>query len=173
MGMAGKADMTTGAADWKGDGLTVLQTETLRAVAVLKTAPLNDGDIAAADKHARAIVNMARAMKAVDGVVDTRPADVADPEDGMSEDHRDEDPATRERLSAEHERCLAELHTVIEAKRVAGWTFVPPAGDRHCDDSPAAPSGDPGGGLADLGPAGGTWLGQDVRGGALDQYAGA
>ncbi|WP_322297221.1 hypothetical protein [Brevundimonas sp.] len=150
-----------------------MQTETLRAVGVLKTAPLEDGDVAAADRHARAIVNMARAMKAVDGMVDKPAADAAEPEDGMSEDHRDEDPAERERLSAEHERRLAELHTVIEAKRVEGWTFVPPAGDRHSDDGSAEASGDPGGGLADLGPSGWPGIGQDVRRGTLDQRAGA
>jgi hypothetical protein len=171
--MAGKADMTTGAADWKAGGLITLQTQTLRAVAVLQTAPLEDGDVAAADRHARAIVNMARAMKAVDGMVAKPAPSAADPEDGMSEEHRDEDPAERERLSAEHERRLAELHTVIEAKRMAGWTFVPPAGDRQCDDGPAVASGDPGGELADLGSSGRPWLGQDVRGSAMDQYAGA
>lgn len=151
-------------ADWARGRVALLRDlidETIAAIS-------NDvpADLAGADKRARAITNVARAIKAVESIA-ARP-DVENPEDEMS-DERDDDPQVVAQLRAELVGRLDRLHAIVEQKTA----------DRRARDGggteggPQAVSGEGGAsgaaaaGLADLGDAGRPGGGKDLRGGVL------
>ncbi len=168
LGMARNGDEA--GKDWAEETTLALRELVNEAVFALCASPIAAGDVVAADRRARAVVNIARAVKTVEALRalarKTR-TQAETPEDEMGE-QRDYDP---ERLAALREdvfsRC-AELRNIIEQKRAVrdaerGATGGDPEGDPETTE---APDRDPVG-LEDLADAGGPGGGQDLRGGLL------
>lgn len=103
-----------------------------RCLAALQQSDVKANDVAGIDRHLRCVANLARAEKAARTLVektDTEEAEMSDDDRG----HEPDDPEELERLHRQLQSRLAEIHSVLEAKRRKGWTFNPRAG------------GDPGG----------------------------
>lgn len=129
--MTGKGDQTGGAGDqWLAAihaRLSGLIDRTLEVIAASEDPP---GDVAAAEKKARAIGVLARSAKAVDAL---RPRPKADepranePGDDMDRDDSDDiDAGELERLRAELESRLDHLRGVYERKRLAEGIVASP-----------------------------------------------
>jgi hypothetical protein len=138
------------------------------AEARLLNETIADGDAVAADRHVRAITNLAKAVVAVEAIRPPRPTRAdQDNEEDMGR-RQDDDPAVVEALRAE----LRERYDFFEAQRElrgradglgAGGTSE---GERLESEAWVAPEG-PDIGLAHLADAGGAGGGQDLRRGLL------
>lgn len=124
--MTGKADEgARGEADvagWLAGVFAALSAEVDRAVRQLVETVDKPGDMAATDRRARAIANMARAAKLVASLKD-KPRAARSPssetEDDMSEEDRDITSAQEEaELRAELKSRLDHLNSVYERKRM-------------------------------------------------------
>lgn len=168
LGMTGNRDETgrTGpeGADWARGRVALLRDlidETIAAIS--QDVPV---DVTGADKRARAVTNVARAIKAVESIF-AHP-DVENPEDEMS-NQRDDDPQVVAQLRAELAGRLDRLHAIVEQKRAdrrardGGAT----EGGPEAGPEDGGASGPAGAGVADLGDAGRTGGGKDVCGGLL------
>ncbi|HEY1225486.1 MAG TPA: hypothetical protein VGE54_09685 [Brevundimonas sp.] len=124
--MAGNQDRAARAEAWEVTVLEALAPMIDEAVAALKAAPLEPGDVPAVEKRARAIGVIARSARAVAALAGSprRPSRAQDQEDEMGEHERDDSPENLARLRAELESRLDCLHAVIEKKRLAGWTVT-------------------------------------------------
>lgn len=172
LGMTGNQDEAgrTGpeGAGWARANLAVLRGLIDETIEVIATdTPTNTIE---ADRRARAITNVARAIKSVETMIVTpRPArNDNDPEDDMSEE-QDDDPELVAQLRAELVGRLDRLRASVEAKSLAR---KPEISDEAAPCEPGAagiePSSDRAGGrLADLGDAGRTGGGKDLCGGLL------
>lgn len=124
--MSGKSDQRARAVAWTAALFDRLRGETERATRIIEAAGLEDGDVAAADRHCRAVANVVRAAKAVCSLLPDREAS-ADEEEG--DDDGDDDPAELVRAHAELQSRLDGLRATVEAKRLAGWHVVRAGGE--------------------------------------------
>ncbi|KPF82245.1 hypothetical protein IP78_04245 [Brevundimonas sp. AAP58] len=130
----------------------------------LGKALMAEKDVAALDRHVRAITNMARAVVAIEAIRPARP----DPEDDQPEDEmggrRDDDPAALEALRARvmerYDQFAAEIEREERGGDVEGRDAVAMAGGESVSGTPSETADDGLAHLADAGRAGG---GQDVR----------
>ncbi len=156
-------------ADWGLDRMGWLRDLTDEAIITVQLEDLTPGDVVAADRRARAITNLARAVKAVVALeaIGARSGATDDTEDGMSE-NRAPDPERVAAKRAELVRRLTGLQAILEQKRAprghTGGDAGPVSGG---DAGSGGPSGGAAVGLADLGDAGRPGGGQDLRGGLL------
>lgn len=168
LGMAGNGNEA--GKGWAEETTHLLRELVNEAVFALCASPIAAGDVVAADRRARAVVNIARAVKTVEALKalarQTR-TQAETPEDEMGE-QREYDP---EQLAALREdvfsRCV-ELRNIIDRKRAARdverrGAGGDPRGDPEADGAPDRDTV----GLADLADAGGPGGGQDLRGGLL------
>ncbi len=174
LGMTGNQD-ETGRSGPEGVGWARTNTQWLRsfvdeAILAVSAARLEPGDVAGADRMARAVVNIGRAIKTVEGLSGPGPDEpntTENPEDEMSERRE----YTPERLAAMRDelfsRCV-DQRDMLERKRAArdvGGSGAGEPSDRRAE--PGGASETTGGGLADLGDAGRPGSGQDLCGGLL------
>lgn len=97
-----------------------------RCLAALQQSDVKANDVAGIDRHLRCVANLARAEKAARTLVEkmhTEEAEMSDDDRG----HEPDDPEELERLHRQLQSRLAEIHSVLEAKRRKGWTFNPRA----------------------------------------------
>jgi hypothetical protein len=119
--MAGKGNEAGGRSEEMRAALT---HEIDRCLAALRQSDVKANDVAGIDRHLRCVANLARAEKAARTLVEKMHTDEAE----MSDDdrgHEPDDPEELERLHRELQSRLAEIHSVLEAKRRKGWTFNP------------------------------------------------
>lgn len=133
----------------------------------LGKALVAEKDVAALDRHVRAITNMARAVAAIEAIKPSRP----DLEDDQSEDEmggRDDDPAALEALRARvmerYDRFAAEIERGECDGDSGSGDLAEMAGGEPLPRTAPETAGD---GLEHLADAGWTGRGQDLRGGAL------
>lgn len=166
LGMAGNGvEDGAGAqdADWAREGRRVLQALVDRAIVAISETTVEAGDLVAADRIARTVVNVARAIKTVESLRPLNSGTATTPEDEMGDSREytpDEEVAMRDELF----RRTENLRDIIERKRAARCAEGAGAGEATAGD--AAGGGSPVAGglaLADLGDAGGTGGGQDLR----------
>ncbi|MEQ7154820.1 hypothetical protein [Brevundimonas aurifodinae] len=138
------------------------------AEARLLNETIADDDAVAADRHVRAITNLAKAVVAVEAIRPPRPtrADQENEED-MGR-RQDDDPAVVAALRAE----LRERYDLLEAKRelrsrADGVGSGGASEGEGLEPQPWGPSGAADDGLAHLADAWGTGRGQDLRRGLL------
>ncbi|WP_421729752.1 hypothetical protein [Brevundimonas sp.] len=118
---------------WLSRMITVLEGQAESALTTMVADVLTPGDTVGADRKARAVTNVARAVRAIE-ILRPRPerepplrrTDAATAEDSMNEDDDDSvDPAEFARARAELERRLDGLQRAVETKRLDGWPLVP------------------------------------------------
>lgn len=125
--------------DWLARMIRVLEGQAESALTTMVADVLTPGDTAGADRKARAVINVAKAVRAIE-ILRPRPerepplrrTDAATAEDSMNEyDDDTVDPAELARARAELERRLDSLQRAVETKRLDGWPLVPsdPRGD--------------------------------------------
>lgn len=167
LGMAGNGvEDGAGArdADWARCGRLALKVLVDEAIAAIKDTKIEAGDLVAADRVARTVVTMARAIKAVEGLRPSNSRTATTPEDEMG-DSREYTPDEEVAMRDELQRRTENLRDIIERKRVARNADRTGAGRVAEEDADAGISPAAGGlVLADMGDAGGTGRGQDVRG---------
>ncbi len=171
-GMSGnqvKAEVAAaGADDWAMQRKMNHRRMIEAAEARLMTETIAEGDAAAADRHVRAITNLARAVVAVEAIKPSRAGRAEDQQEDEMGGRQDDDPRELEALRAE----LLERYDFFAAEReVRGRAEAD--GRRGAEDAPRpepeageTPEGT-GDGLADLADAGWPRGGQDLRGGLL------
>ncbi len=131
----------------------------------LGKALVAETDVAALDRHVRAITNMARAVVAVEAIKPARPA----PDDDQHEDemggHDDDDPAALEALRLRVMERYDQFAAEIELQGGGGEVEVGAASEMAGGEplSGAAPEA-AGHGLEHLADAGRAGRGQDLRG---------
>jgi len=141
-----------------------------KAIDALAAVEPKAGDALAVQRYVRGIDLTGKAAKTLAGLISGpgRGGVGEQTEDEMN--HRDDSPETLERLRAELETRLAQLDAVFEQKGLAVepgcWPRARTGGEPV---QPSCPSGTPGDRLADLGFAGRTRGGQDLRRGLVDQ----
>lgn len=151
-------------ATWARDGRLVLQALIDEAIVAISETKIEAGDLVAADRLARTVVNVARAIKTVEGLGASNPRPALTPEDEMS-DSREYTPDEEAAMRNELFRRTENLRSIIERKKAARSAERGGAGGGTEGD--AVSGGAPGGAavaVADLGDAGGTGVGQDLRG---------
>lgn len=154
-------------ADWARDSRRVLQALIDETIMAISETKIEAGDLVAADRMARTVVNVARAIKVVESLGRSNPGSATTPEDEMGDSREytpDEEAAMRDEL---FRRCES-LNDILERKKRARHAERGGAGGGTEGDAEAG--GTPGGdalGLADLGDAGRTGGGQDLRRGPL------
>jgi hypothetical protein len=165
-----KSEAVAAAADDWADRRKANQRRLIEAAeARLMNETIAEGDAAAADRHVRAITNLARAVAAVEAIKPCRAAKNEDRQEDEMGGRQDDDPRELEALRAQ----VLERYDVLRAK--AGLRGQGGAGEASGDSAdlsgPEPRSGtapaDAGDGLAHLADAGWTGSGQDVRGSLL------
>jgi len=119
--MAGKGNEASERSERMREALT---HEIDRCLAALAQSDVKANDVAGIDRHLRCVANLARAEKAARTLVEktnTEEAEMSDDDRGTEPD----DPEELERLHRQLQSRLAEIHSVLEAKRRKGWTFNP------------------------------------------------
>lgn len=117
MGMTGNQDRTERAAAWAAGLQDQLMPMIDESVAVMKPMTPAAGDLAAAERRARAVGVVARSVRAVVAMSPpTRRSDRRPEEDEMK--HRDDSPENLERMRAELEARLNRLNAVLESKGI-------------------------------------------------------
>jgi len=116
--MTGNQDRAQRAAEWAADLQGLLMPVIDRSVAVLLDTVPAKGDVAAAEKQARAVGVIARSARAVVALT-LETSGTAEPEAEEDEmKHRDDSPENLERLRAELDTRLDRLNAVLEAKGI-------------------------------------------------------
>lgn len=118
--MTGNQDRAERAANWAGDVLEALKPVIDDCVAAVTADTLTHGDVAGAERKARAVGVIARSARAVASLAPKPPSrPAAKQEDDMIDDDRDDSPESLDRIRTELESRLDGLRAVIETKRLA------------------------------------------------------
>jgi hypothetical protein len=162
--MAGKGNSAT--RDWAASLVLALRADVDQCVAGLRATPVPVEDVGEMSKRVRFIADIARAAKLIVALApdDEDEAEMSDDDRGAEPD----DPEELDRLHRELQSRVAEIHSVLEAKRREGWTFnrrveADPGGASEAGEA----SGGAAGGLVHLAADGRAGIVQDLRGRAL------